>query len=154
MTTTTDRIEKKVLLRAPRSRVWNALTTAEEFGTWFEVELTEKGKFVVGARIEGRFSKNEPIAPMMTIERLEPEQLFSYRWVPYSMEATMNYDSESKTLVEFRLEEQEGGVLLTVVESGFDSIPAARRAKAYQMNEGGWTQQMDNIERYVAARTR
>jgi len=152
--TTTDRIEKKVLLRAPRSRVWNALTTAEEFSAWFEVELTEKGKFIVGARIEGRFSKYDAIAPIMSIEQLEPERLFSYRWVPYSTEANMNYDSEPKTLVVFRLEEQEGGTLLTVVESGFDSIPAARRAKAYQMNEGGWTQQMNNIERYVTARTR
>jgi uncharacterized protein YndB with AHSA1/START domain len=152
--TTTDYIEKKVLLRAPRSRVWSALTTAEEFSAWFEVELTEKGKFIVGARIEGRFSKYDPIAPLMTIEQVEPERLFSYRWVPYSVEAKMNYDSEPKTLVEFRLEEREGGTLLSVVESGFDSISAARRAKAYPMNEGGWTQQMNNIERYVTARTR
>ena len=44
-----DRIEKHVLLRAPRTRVWRALTSAKEFGRWFRVELD--GEFAAGARV-------------------------------------------------------------------------------------------------------
>jgi hypothetical protein len=35
------------------------------------------------------------------------------------------------------------------VESGFDKRPIARRAEAFRMNEGGWAEQIKNIERYV-----
>jgi hypothetical protein len=62
----------------------------------------------------------------------------------------LDYSSEPTTLVVFTLEETLGGTLLSVVESGFDNIPAARRAKAFEMNTRGWEAQMQNITRHVA----
>ena len=62
----------------------------------------------------------------------------------------MDYSKETPTLVEFRLEKTATGTLLILTESGFDKVPAGRRAEAYRMNEGGWTQQMKNIESHVA----
>jgi uncharacterized protein YndB with AHSA1/START domain len=149
MTTTTDRIEKKILLRAPRSRVWQALTDVEEFNAWFGVKLERA--FEPGARVSGKITYPgfEHVTMSIDIERIEPERSFSYRWHPYAIEPDVDYSSEPTTLVEFTLEEVSGDTLLTVVESGFDRIPAARRAKAFQMNEGGWTEQMKNIERHV-----
>lgn len=41
--------------------------------------------------------------------------------------------------------------MLTVVESGFDGIPAFRRAKAFEMDSKGWAGQMVNIQKYLAA---
>jgi len=148
--TETDRIEKQVLLRAPRSRVWRALTDADEFGAWFRVKL--EGPFRAGAAVRGRitYPGYEHVTMEMQIERIEPERLFSYRWHPYAVEAGVDYSGEPTTLVEFRLEEATGGTLLTVVESGFDQLPSARRAEAFRMNEGGWAEQMVNIERHVA----
>ncbi len=146
-----DRIEKKLVLRAPRSRVWRALANAEEFGSWFGVRL--QGKFAPGARLEGQITtpgyENVPFE--LTVERMEPERLLSYRWHPYAIEPGVDYSAEPTTLVEFQLEEVSGGTLLTVAESGFDRIPAARRADAYRMNERGWAEQMRNIERHVAS---
>jgi uncharacterized protein YndB with AHSA1/START domain len=148
-TSSTDRIEKSVLLRAPRARVWRALTDAEEFGRWFGVILS--GPLNPGATVTGKIThKGYEDAPFeLTVERIEPERLFSYRWHPYAHDPKVDYTREPTTLVTFELKEAEGGVLLTVVETGFDAIPPARRAEAYRMNDGGWAQQMTSIERHV-----
>ena len=147
----TDRIEKKVVLRAPRSRVWRALTNAEEFGTWFGVKL--QGSFAAGARVQGQitFPGYEHVTLDITIVRLDPERYFSWRWHPNAVESGVDYSAEPTTLVEFQLEEVAGGTRLTVVESGFDGIPLARRAQAFEANEGGWAVQLENVARHVSA---
>jgi uncharacterized protein YndB with AHSA1/START domain len=149
-TTTTDRIEKQIRLRAPKSRVWRALTDAEEFGAWFRVKL--EGPFVPGGRTKGKitYPGYEHITMEVWVERMEAETLFSYRWHPYAVDPKADYSSEPTTLVEFQLKSEDGGTLLTVVESGFDQLPAGRRDEAFRMNDGGWKQQLVNIERHVA----
>jgi len=148
--TASDRIEKQILLRAPRTRVWRALTDAGEFGAWFGVTL--RGKFAAGQRVSGRITTPgyEHLTMEVTIERMEAERLFSFRWHPYAVDPTVDYATEPTTLVEFRLEAVPGGTLLTLVESGFDHIPAGRRAEAFRMNAGGWAAQLENIQRHVA----
>ena len=150
MPTTTDRIEKNVLLRAPRARVFRALTSAEEFGAWFGVKL--EGELIEGARVRGKIAHAgyEHLTMEMLVERIEPERYFAYRWHPYAIDPKVDYSSEPTTLVEFRLEDASGGTALTIVESGFDRIPLARRAEAFRMNDDGWTQQARNIERHVS----
>jgi uncharacterized protein YndB with AHSA1/START domain len=147
----TDRIERSIVLRAPKSRVWRAITTVGEFGSWFGVKL--EGELAPGARVSGRITipGYEHVILEMTIERVDPERLFSYRWHPYAIEPNVDYGKEPTTLVEFRLEEVTGGTRLTVTESGFDRIPAARRAEAFRMNDEGWAGQIKNIERYVTS---
>jgi uncharacterized protein YndB with AHSA1/START domain len=149
-TTTTDRIEKRVVLRAPRARVWRAIADAAEFGTWFGVRL--HAPFAEGATLTGQITipGYEHVRMEMTIERIEPEQYFAYRWHPYAVDPQVDYSAEPKTLVEFRLEDAGDATALTIVESGFDRIPLARRAEALRMNEGGWTAQVQNIERHVS----
>jgi uncharacterized protein YndB with AHSA1/START domain len=149
--TSTDRIEKRIVLRAPRSRVWRAIADAKEFGTWFGMKL--EGSFAPGARISGRSTEPgyEHVSGDIVIERIEPERLFSYRWHPYAVDPDVDYSSEPMTLVEFRLEEVPGGTELTVTESGFDRIPAARRAEAFRMNDQGWAEQLKRVERHVTA---
>jgi uncharacterized protein YndB with AHSA1/START domain len=145
----TDRIEKRVTLRAPRARVWRALTNAQEFGAWFRARLD--GQFVEGTTIRGHITHPgyEHVTMELQIDRIEPERYFSYRWHPYAIDPKVDYSTEPSTLVEFTLDETDGGTVLTIVESGFDRIPAARRAEAFRMNDGGWTGQLKNIERHV-----
>src|SRR5262245_43372235 len=116
-TSSTDRIEKEILLRAPRSRVWRALTEAAEFGAWFGVKLT--GRFAAGEPMEGTITHPgyEHLTMRLMVERIEPEQLFSFRWHPYAVDPKVDYSSEPTTLVEFRLEDAKEGTRLTVVES-------------------------------------
>ena len=146
----TDRIEKQVRLRAPRSRVWRALTDAREFGTWFRVAL--EGPFVEGATVRGNitYPGYEHLRMQVLVERMEPESCFAYRWHPAAIDPKVDYSAEPATLVEFRLAEDGDGTLLTIVESGFDRLPADRRAEAFRMNDQGWTIQADNIARHVA----
>ncbi len=145
-----DRIEKQILLRAPKPRVWRALTDAGEFGAWFGVKL--EGQFAVGESIRGKITHPgyDHLTMEVTVERMEREELFSFRWHPYAVDPKVDYSSEPTTLVEFRLEASPDGTEPTAVESGFDNVPAARRAEAFRMNSQGWTTQMENIRRHVS----
>lgn len=147
----TDRIERHMVLRAPRARVWRALTIAEQFGAWFRVKL--EGEFAAGETIRGRLvvPGYEHVTLEMLVERIEPEHTFSYRWHPYAVDPKADYSAEPTTLVEFRLEEQAGGTALTIIESGFDRIPLSRRAEAFRMNDRGWASQSEKLARYVEA---
>ncbi|HWX38857.1 MAG TPA: SRPBCC family protein [Candidatus Sulfotelmatobacter sp.] len=157
----TDRIEKKILLLAPRERVWRAISDAKAFGSWFGVAFD--GPFAEGARLNAKIvpttvdaevaKMQEPYAGKAfewTVERIEPMQRISFRWHPYAVEEGVDYSKEPTTLIEFELAEAPGGVLLTITESGFDQIPLARRAKAFKANEGGWEMQTRLIEKYLA----
>lgn len=147
---TTDRIEKKVVLRAPRARVWRALTDASEFGTWFRVRL--EGHFAVGQPMRGHitYPGYEHLKFEVIVERMEPEKVFALRWHPYAIDPEYDYSHEPTTLVEFTLADAAEGTLLTVVESGFDKLPPERRDEAFRSNSGGWAEQMENIRTYVA----
>jgi uncharacterized protein YndB with AHSA1/START domain len=146
----TDRIEKTITLRAPRSRVWRAIANAEEFGTWFRVKL--EGTFAEGTNIRGKslYPGYEHLTLEMLIDKIEPERYFAYRWHPYAINPDGDYSQEPTTLVEFTLADANGSTALTIVESGFDRLPAERRAEAFRMNEGGWAAQIKNIERHVS----
>lgn len=147
-----DRIEKKVLLRAPRSRVWRAIVDKAEFGTWFRVAFPS-GTFRSGETVSGKvtYPGYEHLTMDIEVVEVAPERSLSYRWVPYVVDPGVDASKEPTTLVTFTLEEASGGTLLTIVESGFDQIPLERREKAYRENEGGWNEQARNIERHVAA---
>jgi uncharacterized protein YndB with AHSA1/START domain len=151
MTQSTDRIERKILLKAPRKRVWQALSNAEEFGSWFGVKLAGK-TFAPGQRTSGQitYPGYEYITFDVVVERMEPERLISWRWHPAPMEKGVDYSSEPTTLVVFELKDVEGGTLLSVVESGFDKVPPHRRMDAFRQNSEGWDGQMKNIEKHVA----
>jgi uncharacterized protein YndB with AHSA1/START domain len=147
--TSTDRIEREIVLRAPRARVWRALTDAREFGKWFGVDM--KDAFVVGARALGQMVTPgyEHVTFEVQVERMEPERLFSWRWHPFAVDPKMDYSSEPTTLVVFELQDVPEGTRVTVTESGFDQIPVARRAEAFRMNSKGWDGQLKNVARYV-----
>lgn len=153
MTSATDRIEREVFLKAPRARVWRALTDADEFGKWFGAEM--KDSFAPGARARGRVTHPgyEHMTMDITIERMEPERVFSWRWHPGAAEPGQDFAEEPTTLVVFELTEVPGGTLLKVVETGFDRLPLGRRARAFRENSEGWTEQMENIAKHVAAQS-
>ncbi|WHS58688.1 SRPBCC family protein [Pseudomonas sp. G2-4] len=146
-----DRIERKILLKAPRSQVWRALANAEAFGQWFGVALEGK-RFVAGERTQGQitYPGYEHLIWDVAVERVEPERVFSFRWHPYAIEPEVDYSQEAETRVQFELEDMDGGTLLKVVESGFNNIPEARRLKAFRMDSRGWDEQMANIEAFLS----
>src|SRR5262245_32262829 len=145
-----DRIEKSVILRAPRSQVWRALSDAEEFGEWFGVKLN--GSFKPGTRIQGKITLKgyENLPFEITVDRVEPERLLSWRWHPYAIDPEKDDSSEPTTLVVYELEDASGGTRLKVVDSGFDALPESRREEAYQANDKGWDMQMESIEQHLA----
>ena len=145
-----NQIEKRIEIAAPVSRVWQALTDSRQFGEWFRVKMD--GLFVAGQPLSGQITHPgyEHLRMEIMVKAIEPEKFFSYTWHPYAIDPKVDYTKEEPTLVEFRLQPTAVGTLLTVTESGFDKIPSARRAEAFKSNDGGWAQQMKNIEAYVS----
>ena len=161
MANSTDRIEKQVLLRAPRERVWRAVSDAQQFGSWFGVQFD--APFVAGAQLIGRITPTKVDAEIAkaqephagkafewSVERVEPMRLISFRWHPFAVEPGFDYSQEPTTLVTFELEEEPDGTKLTISESGFDRIPLERRLKAFAANEQGWEAQSQLIAKYLA----
>ena len=147
----TNEIRKHLLIQAPQSRVWHAITDSAQFGAWFNVRL--ESPFVVGQTTSGQITYKgwEHVRFTLRTEALEPETRFAYCWHPYAIDMNKDYSSEPMTLVEFLLERQDGGTLVTVVESGFDRLPRERIDEAFRMNERGWEEQLRNVQAHVAA---
>lgn len=145
-----DRIEKRIELNAPVSRVWRALTDSQQFGQWFRVNL--EGPFVPGQATRGQlaYPGYEHLAMEVVVTRMEPEHLFSFTWHPHAIDPNKDYSQETPTLVEFCLEKNGNGTVLHLTESGFERIPEDRRLTAFRADDSGWTEQMKNIEAYVA----
>ncbi len=161
MDTSFDRIVKTVLLRAPLERVWRAISEAQQFGVWFGVAFD--GPFVPGAKMVGRMVPTQVDAEVaklqepyrganveIVVDRIEPMHRFSFRWHPFAVESDFDYSKEPMTLVAFELEEAVGGTTLTITESGFEGLPASRRAKAFTGNEQGWAAQATLVEKYLS----
>ena len=144
-----DRIEKRIELRAPLSRVWRALTGYREFGEWFRLRID--GPFRPGKVSTGQvtYPGYEHLKWEAIVQKMEPERLFSFTWHPAAIDPKMDYSKEPPTLVEFRLEKIPTGTKLVVIESGFEKLPSDRRLEAFRMNEDGWAEQIKNIESYV-----
>jgi len=150
MTPMTDltKIERSILIRASRARVWRAITNVEEFSKWFGVTI--EGEFMPGAQV--RMTSLEPCGPdpvvRVTIVNVAPEQLFSWRWYPGADRPPEGGEAPT-TLVEFRLTEEDGGTRVTVTETGFEFMALERRAKAFGENSEGWKEQMRNLEHHL-----
>jgi uncharacterized protein YndB with AHSA1/START domain len=148
MISSTDRIHKEVLLRAPVARVWQAISDSRRFGEWFRVDL--EGPFVAGSVVRGKILEpgweNTPVE--MAVERVEPERVLAFRWHAGPPSATQAAE-EPMTLVVFELHPRADGVLLTIDESGFDALSPERRLEAYRGNEEGWAEQVQRVARYV-----
>jgi uncharacterized protein YndB with AHSA1/START domain len=142
-------IVKQMEIAAPTTRVWQALTDSRQFGEWFKTKM--EGPFIAGQPVSGQITDPgyEHLRMEIVVKKIEPETVFSFTWHPYAIDPKVDYSQEDPTLIEFRLQPTASGTLLTVTESGFEKIPAARRAEAFLRNDGGWAQQMKNIETYV-----
>lgn len=157
---TTDRIQKRIVLKSPRERVWRAISDSACFGSWFGVEFD--GPFIAGAPLRGRIVPTQvdpEVAKLqephtgkpfqILVETIAPMDRFAFRWHPFAIDPNADYSQEPTTLVTFDLSDAEGGTLLTITESGFDQIPIERRARAFEANEGGWTHQTKLVAKYL-----
>jgi uncharacterized protein YndB with AHSA1/START domain len=157
----TDRIEKQILLHAPLERVWHAVSDAAQFGHWFGVAFD--GPFTAGSRVTGRIaptSMDPEVARLQQphagkpfefwVERIEPMRRIAFRWHPFAVATDTDYSAEATTLIVFELLAVGPDTQLTISESGFDRIPLARRADAFQANDAGWSHQVKLMEKYLA----
>jgi uncharacterized protein YndB with AHSA1/START domain len=157
----TDRITKQILLRASQERVWQAISDSQQFGSWFGMRFD--APFIAGATMKGWLTPTKVDAEVAAMQKpyegmaftfqigdIEPPRRLTFRWHPHAVDPGTDYSHEPMTLVEFVLEPRAEGTMLTITESGFDSIPLERRAKAFSSNDKGWEHQTRMIEAYLA----
>ena len=153
-TDSADRIEEQVRLPQPPARVWRALTDPAELGEWFGARIAGEtiapGSQVKGYLVHPGF---QHVLFDVIIEEMVPERRFAWRWHPHAVEGGVDYTTEQRTLVTFTLEPtRDGGTLLRVVETGFGTMPPARRASALLGNTKGWTGQLQKrLPAFLAA---
>jgi uncharacterized protein YndB with AHSA1/START domain len=146
--TAMNQIQRRTVIRAPRARVWNALTNIAEFCRWFSCESAAPA-FQPGVRADmisvygGQRHKF-----FMEIVEMLPEHTFSWRWHPGSVAPGEDLSAEPMTFVTFTLEEAEGGTHVTVTETGFEHLFASRRSRVMGENTEGWKIQFAAFERY------
>lgn len=156
-----DRIDKTIVLKAPRERVWRAISSSAQFGKWFGVAID--GPFVAGEEAVGRIVPTavdpevarlqEPCRGLpwrVVVERIEPMTLLSFRWHPGAVDPGHDHAGEAMTLVTFTLADADGGTRLTISEQGFAALPPDRRTAARDGNDAGWGHQTRLIEKYLA----
>src|SRR5262245_5891986 len=122
-----DLVEKQIELKAPVARVWRALTDHREFGEWFRVKIDRP--FAVGEVSRGHitYPGYEYLKWEATIQKMEPEKLFSFTWHPYAIDPAVDYTTEPTNLVEFRLEATDDGHVIRVTESDLFKFSDARQ---------------------------
>ncbi len=146
----TDRIEKDVVLRAPRARVWQAIGDSAEFGRWFNCAFD--GPFEPGVTVTATLHEPgwEGTEFPVLVQRVEEGRHLSFRWHPGAPAPDGDYGDRPTTLVSFDLEDAPEGTRLRIVESGFDALPADMAETARKENTGGWDEQARRVAAYVA----
>lgn len=154
MATTTaelTQIKRSVFINAPKSRVWRAITSAREFSIWFGAAFD--GEFRPGTRlsmVSTHPGECQGVPFFINVEHIDQENSFAWTWDPGVPDPTIDLKTQPKTQVEFTLTEQDGGTLVTVIETGFDKFTLDRRAKLFSENSRGWDFQLKSLESYVS----
>lgn len=140
-----DTIERTIFVAADVDRVWDALTTAAGIRGWFgdeaEIDLRPGGEARFGWTEYGDSSH----AIVVEVER--PTR-FSYRWAASGVDRA---DTGPSTLVVFTMADVDGGTNVTVVESGFASLPLEIIEKSLEENTAGWKAEMQDLRDHLAS---
>jgi uncharacterized protein YndB with AHSA1/START domain len=135
-----DRIEQEVTIEAGLDRVWDLVT---EPGWWVPsdtgvaIDRAPGSRTVRESRKWGRFP--------VEVLRIEPRTYAAFRWASRFPGAELT--EGNTTMVEFFVAAAEGGVTVTVRESGFARLDAAEdvREAALRANTEGWRQEMADL---------
>ena len=135
-------IRHSVFIRAPRAKVWAALTTAQALDAWWgtrgsEIDLRPGGKLTLRWRAWGPEQDINADRECDLVEVLPPKR-FVFRW---------GETADMMTTVEFDLEERADGTLLRLREHGF--APTAKGRESFEGNSLGWGEASTLIKFYV-----
>lgn len=143
-----DTIEREMILKAPIERVFNGLADAKSMCSWFMNGI--EGDYRAGQNVVFIFKgSTQTFRVSAHIVAMDPNHYFAYRWVPGSDSIEGDLTEAATTLVEFFLEEVDGGTKLRMVESGFASLPAEYYEQAFSDNSGGWDEELPKLKAYI-----
>jgi uncharacterized protein YndB with AHSA1/START domain len=138
-------IHHAFVVKAPREKVWSALTTQAGWAAWFSEDV--QGDFQQGSTLLLNFEEYDACS-VLVVERDEMNA-FAYKWHPGEDCAIDKYPDDQMTLVRFQLADDPDGTLVTLTESGFDRLPDDRRAAALQANIDGWKWELAELRVYL-----
>jgi uncharacterized protein YndB with AHSA1/START domain len=139
-----DKIERKIIIKAPKEQVYAAITNPELIIKWFPDAI--EGNFAEGE--QPIFNFGEHGKSRIYVVAMRPHDYFAYRWVPGSSHFMGDVLSTETTLVEFSLAENDDATEVTMVESGFAKIPAKLAEAAFAQNSNGWNFMLGRLEKH------
>ena len=140
-----DKIERELFLPVPVTQVWEAIATAEGLGHWFSNQVSLD--LQVGGAI--KFTWNDHGTSNGRIERLDPPNVFAYRWQAHTVPDDEPLTPANSTVVTFSLTEVDNGTQLSVVETGFAGLETAVREQNFQENTTGWRVELQELVDYL-----
>jgi uncharacterized protein YndB with AHSA1/START domain len=143
---TSDKIERQMIFKASLDKVWDAITKPEMLSQWFSnrIDVTD---LTVGQ--EFTFDWTEHGYSRAVVEALEPKTRFAYRWENEGVDQSLPLADVPKTLVTFILDEVEGGIRLTLTETGFAALPSPK--VNFDQNSTGWDIELVELKNFVEA---
>ena len=142
-----DTIQRELVLRAPKERVFQAIADPKLIVNWFPDKV--EGTLKKGERSVFDFTDYGKVA--IHVVASDPHDYFAYRWVPSVGASEDDPLKQPNTLVEFRLEAIPEGTKLKLTESGFASLPKDVIEKSLSDNNEGWDTMLARLEKYMAA---
>jgi len=134
-----DRIERDILIDASPEHVWSLVTQP---GFWVAEEASLPG--TVAREGETTLARNASYGDYpVRVERLAPPSGVAYRWAPAYPGADLTGDNS--TLVEVTLVREGDKTRVTVVESGFATLPDEVRTRTREANTEGWPQVLQGL---------
>jgi uncharacterized protein YndB with AHSA1/START domain len=133
-------VTRTVHIEAPRATVWTALTDPETMAKWFgdSVAFTALEPGATGS-IDWDDYGSFPIE----ITDVQPNSSFGFRWSGIPAEKLDEYS----THVLFTITDASSGTDVTVLESGFDTLPGGTRYRRdrLEQNREGWDVELDEL---------
>ena len=139
-----DAIVREITVKAPRERVYKAITDPKQIITWFPDSI--EGALEVGQQVTFDFGTDG--TAIVRVIDAKPHEYFAFRWYTGN-DAITSVLTVPNTLVEFHLQEVGSGTKVTLKESGFASLPGDRGEKQLNDNTGGWKYMMDRLEKLM-----
>jgi uncharacterized protein YndB with AHSA1/START domain len=133
-----DELVRTVDVKAPRERVWDAITKPELLLRWFPTHVAEVELRVGGSM---RFGWDEG-GDEAVIDEIEPPHTFRFRWRPADTDRPY-------TSVTFHLEEDAGVTTVTLTERGFASLPDQIHEQSYEGNAKGWSAELEELKAFM-----
>lgn len=135
-------VERSIWIAAPRERVWRAITDPAQMEHWFSPGTSwQMSALEVGAKLFTPEPETGAELYTQLIQQVDPPERFAIQTIPEP--------SGSYQVTTYTLREEKQGTRLTVIHSGYETMPEEARWNAMEQNAFGFGMMLENVKAYI-----